>query len=90
MEDIIASTGDIKENYEVIGTTSAFFSTLVQKKPEKMTDIFDYLIKELMENASNSGGDGIIHIKVDKENFTSGYSIGSNILAYGTIIRLIK
>ncbi len=88
MEKIIASTGDIKDDYKVIGTTSTYFSTLVNKNPKKMTDIFDYLVNELKENASNLGGDGIIHIKIDKENFTSGFAIGSNILAYGTVIKI--
>ncbi len=86
---IIASTGDIKNNYEVLGLVSTFFSTIIQKEPKTAVDIFSYLVEQLKAKASDMNGDGIIFIKVDKENFTSGYAIGSNYLAYGTVIKII-
>ena len=36
------------------------------------------------------GGNGVINIKVDKEEYSSGYSIGSNYLAHGTVINTLN
>jgi len=88
MENIIASTGDIKSNYEIIGTTSFYFNSLVHKEPKKIVDIFDFIIDNLKKQAKEKGGDAVIFIKMDLENVVTALNVTLNIFAYATVVKI--
>ena len=90
MEEVIASTGDIKENYKILGLVSYYFSSVVNKEPKAATDIFDFIINKLKEKASKMNGDAIIYVKMDFENISSGFVQGNNYFTYGTAVKIIK
>ena len=88
MENIIASTGDIKNNYEIIGTTSFYFNSLINKEPKKIVDIFDFIIENLKRQAKEKGGDAVLFIKMDLENVVTALNVHYDFFAYATVVKI--
>lgn len=86
-KNIIVTSGDLKNDYEVIGMVTHYFSTIVQKKPETAEDIFHYVVDKLKEKAKQLDGDAIISVRFQREYIGGGYVQGSTLFSYGTVVK---
>ena len=86
-KNIIVTSGDLKNDYEVIGMVTYYFSTIVQKEPKTADDIFHYVVEKLKEKAEQLDGDAIIATRFQREYIGRGYVQGSTLFSYGTVVK---
>ena len=93
--DIIISTGDVRQNYEIIDTIFAldshkagFFSTA---EPHKA---FAGVTKQLKDQCKKLKGNAVINCQFEYRNALDSGVFGSKqvieIFAYGTVVRLMQ
>ena len=86
-KSIIVTSGDLKNDYKIIGMVSHYFSSIVTKKPETADDIFYFVVEKLKEKAEKLGGDAIVSVRFQREYIGSGYVQGSTLFSYGTVVK---
>ena len=88
-KNILMTTGDIKKDYKILGLTSNYFSSIVNKEPKTSEDVFAFVTNKLKENAEKMGGDAIIAVRFQREYVGGGYVQGSTLFAYGTVVKFL-
>lgn len=85
--DIIVTSGDLKNDYQIIGMISHYFSSIITKKPENSEEIFDFVVEKLKEKAKEIEGYAIIAIRFQREYIGGNYVQGPTLFAYGTVVK---
>lgn len=91
-KSVIVSTGDIRGNYEIIGTVHLYHNSLLNEqmfneKKLAFDQVIDKIIEHLKIKTYDAGGNGIIYLRVDFEQMPLG---GTQYFVYGTMIKIIK
>ena len=89
MKEIIVSTGDIKQNYEVLKPIHLYHHSLNNKERfgEKNLSVdrtIDKIIEEMQKTAEKDGGDAILFLRVDMEQLQLS---GTQYFVYGTLVK---
>lgn len=91
---MIMSTGDIKENYEILDVTYNYVTVkdtriikFIKEKDNMIIEAFDKVNFNLMEYAERIGGNGVIHIRYDTKFLNQDNDVMA--FGYGTVIKLI-
>jgi len=89
MTEIIVSTGDIQQDYEVLRPIHLFhfsnFNKVVFGTDEiSVNETIAKMIDKLREEAEDAGGDAITFLRVDWQHIQLG---GKEYLVYGTLVK---
>ena len=89
MKEIIVSTGDIQQDYEVIRPIHFFHLSLLDEQRFGQKNLsfertIDKMIDKLKEEAKTAGGDAIIFLRVDWVILQLG---GKEYFVYGTLVK---
>ena len=89
MKEIIVSTGDIKQDYEVLRPIHLFHHSPNNKerfgeKNMSVDDTIDHIIEEMKEEANKESGDAILFLRVDMEQLQLS---GTQYFVYGTLVK---
>jgi len=88
MENIIVSTGDIKQDYQVLKPVHQFHLSQLDKeifgKDLTFDGTIDALIEELKKKPKEAGGDAITFLRVEFEQLELR---GTQYFVYGTMVK---
>lgn len=93
MSDVICTTGELKENYQVIGVANIYHSSLLNKQKfgEDIPhdEIFDKLLEEIQTRAEKHGASAVIGIRFEYQFMQAGYLAITYYWMYGTMVKII-
>lgn len=92
MSDFIVSTGEIKKDYEVLGTVFEYHydSQDKDKFGRELTAVesFDAIKGVLVNKAKEMGGNAITFLRYDPQYAQHGYAAGTKHYMYGTAVKI--